>query len=136
MQDFQKVYIEGGKMSYYIHNVPGRLRVKSPLLKRNSAAADELKKILSTVQGIATVDFNPMTGSLLINYNHKVASHEDIVRLLERKGYFDRTKATTNEKYIHAAAKKTGRLIGKAALGMALERAFEGSALSLLSLLI
>jgi copper chaperone CopZ len=123
-------------MSYYIHNVPGRLRVKSPLLKRNSAAVDDLRKALSTIQGIAAVDFNPTTGSLLINYNHRQTNADDIVGLLERKGYFDRSKATTNEAYIHSAAKNTGRLIGKAALGIALEKAFEGSALSLLSILI
>jgi copper chaperone CopZ len=123
-------------MSYYMHNVPGRLRVKSPLLKRNSAAADELKKALSTIQGIAAVDFNPTTGSLLINYNYRTANPDDIIGLLERKGYFDRTMATTNERYIHAAAEKTGRVIGKAALGIAIEKAFEGSALSLLSILI
>src|SRR5271169_1831579 len=123
-------------MSYYMHNVPGRLRVKSPFLKRNAAAADELKKALSTIHGIATVEFNLTTGSLLINYNHRMAKPEDIIGLLERKGYFDRTKATTNEAYIHTAAAKTGRVIGKAALGMALEKALEGSALSLISLLI
>ena len=119
-----------------MHNVPGRLRVKSPLLKRNSAAVDELKKSLSTVQGIATIDFNPTTGSLLINYNHRTTNADDIIRLLERKGYFDRSKATTNEVYIHTAAKNTGRLVGKAVLGMAIEKAFEGSALSLLAMLI
>ncbi len=123
-------------MSYYMHNVPGRLRVKSPLLKRNAGAAEELKKTLSTMPGIAAVDFNPTTGSLLINYNHKAASHQDIVRLLERKGYFDSTKASTNEQYINTAAEKTGRVIGKAALGLAVEKAFEGTALSLLALLL
>jgi len=59
-------------MSYYMHNVPGRLRIKSPLLKRNNDAGDELKKALSTIQGVAAVDFNPTTGSLLVNYNHRV----------------------------------------------------------------
>jgi cation transport ATPase len=123
-------------MSYYMHNVPGRLRIKSPLLKRKSGAADELKKTLSTMQGIAAVDFNPTTGSLLINYNHRTTSHQDIVRLLERKGYFDSAKATTNDQYINTAAEKTGRVIGKVALGLAVEKAFEGSALSLLALLL
>jgi cation transport ATPase len=123
-------------MSYYMHNVQGRLRVKSPLLKRNDAAANELKMALSTIQGIAAVDFNPTTGSLLINYNHRKTNHEDIISLLERKGYFDRKKAITNDKYLHRAAERTGHVIGKAALGMAIEKAFEGSALSLLGLLI
>lgn len=123
-------------MSYYLHNVPGRLRVKSPLLRRNSIAGDEVRKALSTIGGVATVDFNPTTGSLLINYNHKTTKHEDIIGLLERKGYFDRTKAESNEGYIQTAAQKTGSFIGKAALGMAIEKAFEGSALSLISFLI
>jgi len=119
-----------------MHNIPGRLRVKSPLLKRNDAAADKLKMALSSVQGIAAVDFNSTTGSLLINYNHRTTDHEDIIGLLERKGYFDRKKAMSNDGYLHNAAEKTGRVIGKAALGMALEKAFEGSALSLIGLLI
>lgn len=119
-----------------MHNIPGRLRVKSPLLKRNMAAVDDVKKALSTIQGIAAVDFNLTTGSLLINYNHRTSKPEDIIGLLERKGYFDRAKTTTNERYIHSAAEKTGRVIGKAALGMAIEKAFEGSALSLLAMLI
>jgi hypothetical protein len=123
-------------MSYYLHNVPGRLRVKSPLLRRNNAAGDEVRKALSTIQGVATVDFNPTIGSLLINYNHKTTKHEDIIGLLERKGYFDRRKAESNEGYIQTAAEKTGRIIGKAALGIAIEKAVEGSALSLISLLI
>ena len=123
-------------MSYYLHNVPGRLRVKSPLLRRNSPAADEVRKALSLIPGVATVDFNPTTGSLLINYNHRSTNPDDIIGLLERKGYFDRAKASTNEGYINTAAEKTGRFIGKAALGMAIEKAFEGSALSLISLLI
>ncbi len=123
-------------MSYYMHNIPGRLRVKSPLLKRNDAAADKLKMALSSIQGIAAVDFNPTTGSLLINYNHRTTNHDDIISLLERKRYFDRKKAMSNDGYFHKAAEKTGHVIGKAALGMAIEKAFEGSALSLLGLLI
>ena len=136
MQDIQEVYYEGGNMSYYIHNVPGRLRIKSPLLRRNSAGADEVRKALSTIQGIATVDFKMTTGSLVVYYDRRATSPEDIIGLLERKGYFDRTKATTDEGYIHTAAEKTGRIVGKAALGIAIEKAFEGSALSLISLLI
>ena len=123
-------------MSYYMHNIPGRLRVKSPRLKRNDAAEDELRMALSTIQGIAAVDFNPVTGSLLINYNHRTTNHEDIISLLERKGYFDRKKAMSNDGYFHKAAEKTGRVIGKAVLGMAIKKAFEGSALSFIGLLI
>ncbi len=123
-------------MSYYIHNVPGRLRLKSPVIKRNGNAADKLKKILSTMNGIATVDINLLTGSILINYNPKAANYKDIVSLLQRKGYFDTTKALTNDQYIHNAVSKAGHFASKAVFGSVVEKAFEGSALSLLAFLI
>ena len=123
-------------MSHYIHNVPGRLRVKSPAVKRNQDAADEIKKSLSTLQGIATVDINLTTGSILVNYNAKTIHHEDIVRLLQRKGYFDPSKAINNDEYIHQAASKAGDVVGRAIFGTFIETALEGSALSLLTFLI
>ena len=123
-------------MSYYIHHVPGRLRVKTPLVKRNKEAADEIRKILSTMNGIATVDINLTTGSILINYNPKTVEDKDIVNTLQRKGYFDTSKALTNDQYIQKAASRAGSLVGKAIFGTFVEIALEGSALSLITLLI
>jgi copper chaperone CopZ len=123
-------------MSYYIHNVPGRLRVKTPAVKRNQDAADEIKKILSTMNGIATVDINLTTGSILINYNPKTIEGKDIVNTLQRKGHFDTSQAITNDQYIQRAASKAGNVVGKAIFGTFVEKALEGSALSLITLLI
>ena len=123
-------------MSYYIHNVPGRVRLKSPIIKKNANVADEIKKTLSTMSGIATVDINLTTGSLLVNYNPQTTSHKDIISILQRKGYFDETRATTNEQYIHGAASKAGKIVGKAVLGAVVQEALEGSALSLLAVLL
>lgn len=123
-------------MSYYIHNVPGRLRLKSPLIKKNENVADEIKKTLSTMSGIATIDINLLTGSLLVNYNPKTTSHKDIISILQRKGYFDETRAATNEQYIHNAASKAGQIVGRAVLGAFVQEALEGSALSLLAVLL
>lgn len=123
-------------MSYYIHNIPGRLRIKSPVIKNNKFVADELQKGLSTLYGVAAVDINLATGSLLVNYNSKSVKHSDIVDILQRKGYFDASKAITNDEYIHKAASKAGDVIGKSIFstftGMALER----TPLSFLALLI
>jgi copper chaperone CopZ len=123
-------------MSYYIHKVPGRLRVKTPVVKRNQEAADEIRKILSTMNGIATVDINLTTGSILINYNPKTVEDKDIVNTLQRKGYFDTSKALTNDEYLQKAASRAGSLVGKAIFGTFVESALEGSALSLITLLI
>jgi copper chaperone CopZ len=123
-------------MSYYIHNIPGRLRIKSPVIKNNKSVADELKKGLGTLHGVAAVDINLATGSLLVNYNSKSVKHSDIVDILQTKGYFDSSKALTNDEYLHKAASKAGAVIGKSIFstftGMALER----TPLSFLALLI
>jgi copper chaperone CopZ len=123
-------------MSYYMHNVQGRLRIKSPVIKNNKNVADELKKSLSTLYGVATVDINLTTGSLLVNYNHKVIKHDAVVDILQRKGYFDPSKALTNDEYLHKAASKAGTVIGRSIFstftGMALER----TPLSFLAILI
>ncbi|HAM49275.1 MAG TPA: hypothetical protein DCP92_00725 [Nitrospiraceae bacterium] len=123
-------------MSYYMHSVPGRLRVKSPAVKRNDDAAGEIRKTLSTMNGIATVDINVVTGSILINYNPKTIHYNDIVSLLERKGYFDTSRALTNDQFIHRAASQAGNIVGKAIFGTFVEKALEGSALSLITFLI
>jgi copper chaperone CopZ len=116
--------------------VPGRLRLKTPAVKKNKDAADEIKKILSTMNGIATVDINLTTGSILINYNPKAIQNKDIISALQRKGYFDSSKAITNDQYIQRAASKAGNIVGKAVFGTFVDSALEGSALSLITLLI
>lgn len=123
-------------MSYYIHNVPGRLRIKSPVIKNNKNVADELKKSLSTLHGVATVDINLTTGSLLVNYNPKAVKHMDIVDVLQRKGYFDISKALTNDEYLQKAASKAGNIVGKSIFGTFAGMALEGTPLSFLAILI
>jgi len=123
-------------MSYYIHNVPGRLRVKSPVIKKNKDAEYDLKMALSTIEGIATVNINLTTGSLLVNYNPETLRSTDIINLLEQRGYIDTSKIITNDQYIHTAASKAGKIVGKAVFGVFAEKALEGSALSLIAVLI
>ncbi len=123
-------------MSYYMHNVQGRLRIKSPVIKNNKNVADELKKNLSMLHGIATVDINLTTGSLLVNYNHKSIKHMDIVDILQKKGYFDASKAVNNDEYLHKVASKAGAVIGKSIFSTFAGIALEGTPLSFLAILI
>lgn len=123
-------------MSYYIHHVPGRLRIKSPIIKNNKSIAEELKKSLSTLYGVATIDINLTTGSLLINYNKRAINFNEIINLLERKGYFDSSKALTNDDYIHQAASKAGAVIGKSIFSTFTGMALKETPLSFLAILI
>ncbi len=123
-------------MSYYIHSTPGRLRIRSPIIKNNKTAADELKKSLSALYGIGTVDINLITGSILVNYNFKMVKHTDIVDILQRKGYFDASKALTNDEYIHKAVSNAGDMLGKSIFGAFLGMALKDTPLSFLAILI
>lgn len=122
-------------MNYYIHTTPGRLRMKNPVFK-NKNTHDHIKMLLSSLVGIATIDINGTTGSLTIHYNASQINDKDIINTLQRAGYFDETKAISNDQYIHKAASNAGKVLGKAAFGVFVDRAFEGSALSLLGLLL
>ena len=51
---------------FYIHNVPGRLRIRSEAIRKNRTAADSVRVALSLLLGIGIVDINLITGSILI----------------------------------------------------------------------
>lgn len=123
-------------MNYYMHNVPGRLRVKTPVIKGSDLMAARLEGEINSIKGVTAVTTNPVTGSIVINYDPIAVTHNEIVGKLAHKGYFDHSRAVTNDQYVHSAANKAGRAIGKAVFGAAVDMVFEGSALSLLSVLL
>jgi copper chaperone CopZ len=123
-------------MSCYIHNVPGRLRVKIPFIKGNENTAEDVKRLLKNIDGIDSTAVNTLTGSVIVNYNSKAVTSERIIDTLTRNGYVDPSKTVSNDQYIENAITRAGGVFGKALLGLCLEKAFEGSALSLLTVLI
>lgn len=122
-------------MEYYIHSVPGRLRLKSPFFK-NVDTHHNIKKMLANLRGIATTDFNAVTGSIVLYYSPAQIKVNEIVSTFQRSGYFDPAKAITNDQYIKQATSKVGNIVGRAVFGAMVDRAFEGSALSLLAVLL
>lgn len=123
-------------MSYYMHNVPGRLRVKTPVIKGNTAMSERVTNFLDTVDGVTSITANTVTGSIVVLYDPLTVSHKQLVDALSRKGYFDHTKAVTNDQYVHKAASKASWTLGKVVFGAAVDMALEGSALSLLTVLL
>ncbi len=123
-------------MSYYIHSIPGRLRIKSLKVKQNPRASEEIRMALSSLQGLGTVEINNITGSILVNYNPGVLNSKDITSLLERKGYFDSSKAVTNDTYIKEKVTALGNFASRTVFGSVVEKSLEGSALAYLAVLI
>ena len=97
-------------MSHYFHVVPGRLRIKSPLMKRNNNVAD-VEGLLGTISGINSFDINTITGSILVNYNPKLVTSEKIINVFKEAGYFDPSKAITNDHYVHTAVSSISHTI-------------------------
>jgi copper chaperone CopZ len=84
-------------MSTYIHDIPGRLRVKTPAIKGNDNAAAEVQRLLKIIEGIDSTAVNTTTGSVVINYNAKAVQSGKILDTLKESGYLDPSKVVTNE---------------------------------------
>lgn len=123
-------------MEQYIHTSPGRLRIKN-LLFKTPEAQDRVRKILAGIgRGIGIVEFNALTGSLLIYYNQHQIDHREIVSALRTAGYFDPEKAVTNDEYVQNAAAKALHLVAKSVSGGFMETALARTPLSFLAVVL
>ena len=93
-------------MTYYIHNVPGTLRIKSPVKMHDGGAAAEMVRLLESPIGVKSVSTSATTGSCLIHYDQAMTGPDDLVLLLRREGYFDPSQAITSDDYIRNVAGK------------------------------
>ena len=123
-------------MNFYVHNVPGRLRIKNPLFKNPDVHYEVQKALVNMGHGIGTADFNKTTGSLLINYDPREINHKDILSTLERAGFYHPDRTVTNDQVIHQATSKAFHVVTKAVSGAFIDTALQGTGLSILSLLL
>jgi hypothetical protein len=123
-------------MKSYVHNVPGRLRIKNPLFKNGSVHYEVRKALVDMGHGIGTADFNTTTGSLLIHYNPTEIQHQDILSALARGGFYQPDKTITNDQVIHQATSKAFNVVAKAVSGAFIDTALSGTGLSFLTLLL
>ncbi len=123
-------------MNHYYHEVPGRLRFKTPVLKGKHDLCKEIEDSLSCYGGIQEVRTNTITGSIIVHYDPKLISSARIVEIVSERGYFDRQKAITSDQYMNRSFEKIGQTVGKAVFGVMVEKAFQGSALSLIAALL
>lgn len=122
-------------MNCYCHSTPGRLRIKTPLIKRNPAEVDKARKLLQSLREIDSFEINPLTGSIVITYADYGSDPESILKVLRENGYCE-LPVNQGQRPIETAASKVGALVAKALLGAFVEKAFEGSMLSFLAFLV
>ena len=123
-------------MSYYCHITPGRLRIKTPIIKQNPVEIEKVRGLLESVSGVDAVSINALTGSITINHSGCASDSESILNMLEEKGYYRTSPTEELEHPIETVVSRVGTTVGKAIVGAVVEKAFEGSMLSLLAFLV
>mgnify|MGYP006299876537 FL=1 len=123
-------------MTYYVHQVPGRLRVKSPCLKHQPIKCQRVVAHLSGHTGIDKVKVNHLTGSIVVTYDPADIGEERILDILEYEKLFDRSLAVRNDVHMDLAATRAGKAVGRAAFSYIVGRALESNGLSLLAAFI
>jgi hypothetical protein len=123
-------------MSYYFHNVPGRLRVKMPILKGRPAGINAVEDLLFNLDGIKQIKTNPLTGSVVIHYDPDLLDPQKIIQLLTDHRYFDESNAVSHDEVVREAAAKAGFKIGKMIFGLAVSKTLEANGLSMLAAII
>lgn len=118
------------------HVVPGRLRVRSPKLKKSQRAALSLQKLPQRMAGVTEVTVNPVTGSALFLFDPDRTGAGQILQELAALDLFDLEQAMPSSRHFDQSAERAGEAVGKVLLSAAVDRALQGSPLALLSLLI
>lgn len=118
-------------MSYYIHHVPGRLRIRTARLHRADCQA-KLGKMLGELPGIDSYSHNAKAGSALIHYDIARLSADDILYHLYKAGCLDSAISTSPATSASGnLVKQAGALFGSALFGTLLRKSVETSVLSL-----
>jgi hypothetical protein len=76
-------------MNVYLHNVPGRLRVKIPSIKHLNRKARKVESLFVFREGIERVRANAVTGSLKINYDPELVSVDQLLAVLREHGHLE-----------------------------------------------
>jgi hypothetical protein len=122
-------------MKFYLHHVPGRLRVRIPNLRNNAEMSAQVKKLLC-INGTRQVSVRPLTGSVTVTYDPAVIGAADLLGLLKDNGLFQEDRVVTLDSQLRRATDNAARKVSRAAFGWAVGRVLEANGLSLIAAFI
>jgi hypothetical protein len=123
-------------MKSYLHQIPGRLRIKTPVLKRAPWMASDVLSLFSHVRGVTSCSVNTVTGSVVVNYRGDMISPQSILRLLDKEGFVDMRNVVSVNVNDNATYSRLSIEASKIILGLVLDRALAGTPFSLLTAFI
>ncbi len=71
----------------YTHHIPGRLRVRSAVVKHDAAAAARLRRWIESIPGMVSVQVSVVTGSILVHYDPRTVEGSGLLMLLREEGW-------------------------------------------------
>jgi hypothetical protein len=108
-------------MVYAVHQVPGRLRIRNPAIKANERAAASYSDVVRCLPGVHAARASRVTGSVVIEYDPRVTSADELLQLLE-------ARCLPKSRQRDRVAERLGRVV--------IERLLEHSAGALIAALI
>lgn len=125
---------------HYIHNTPGRLRVKALNLKRNHRAAEFFERHLQGLDGVRRVAANPVVGSLTVHYDPDALRPEELIEHLKEKGLLAAEAALPvqdpRREALDRATTKLAETVGQALLEKLMEKVLERAAVTLIAAVV
>ena len=82
-------------MSFYLHVMDGRLRVKVHETKRSLSKALHVEQVIQSLPGIHRVTANPTTGNVLVLFDREQLTHDDILLALKKEDYLREAPASS-----------------------------------------
>jgi len=73
-------------MTHHFHHVPGRLRVKSSLLRGNASDAQRVCERMRQLRGVTAVEVSTITGSVIVRYDAVAVTGEALLKELHTLG--------------------------------------------------
>ncbi len=126
-------------MMLYVHHVPGRLRLQTPMLKRRPQAARSARDAAMAVPGVTGARVSATTGSLLITYDRRRVTPATLWEMLREHGIatgplpIKEGVAVTRAEIRYAGGGR--RTLFETVAGVCLDKLLERSAAALLGII-
>lgn len=125
-------------MSYLLHKIPGRVRIKVPTIRYSPGGAPVVQDLLETLPGVEKAHCNPVTGSVVVYYDESVTSPDEFIAALKERGHLNaaRVGGSDAQPLEGFTAAKAGQIVARALLNVALDAALKNTPFSLLTIFI
>ena len=119
-------------MSDYIHDIPGRLRVKIKAVRGNPSLGNHIEDLLAGAWGVTSVSVRTTTGSVIVTYDPQILDAKRILNFLAEHGHIQVTNLPASHPSLGTAFHRLTEVIIKEALSLAAIKVFHGGFASIL----